>query len=122
MAAISSQTRLARWARLPSWGNWSLGTVATLYLVLILIIPLGALVQNGLQGGLGVWWQALTQSIVWHALWLTLWTAALASGINAVMGLLTAYVLVRYEFPGKALLNAVVDVPLAIPTLITGVM
>jgi sulfate/thiosulfate transport system permease protein len=122
MAAISSQTRIARWVRLPALGNWSLRTVAAVYLVLILIIPLGALMHDGLQGGLGVLWQALTQSIVWHALLLTLWTAALAAGINAVMGLLTAYVLVRYEFPGKALLNAVVDLPLAIPTLITGVM
>jgi sulfate transport system permease protein len=42
--------------------------------------------------------------------------------INAVMGTLTAYVLVRYSFPGKGLLNAVVDLPLAIPTLVTGVM
>ena len=42
--------------------------------------------------------------------------------INTVMGTLTAYVLVRYEFAGKSLLNAVVDVPLAIPTLVTGVM
>ncbi len=42
--------------------------------------------------------------------------------INTVMGTLTAYVLVRYEFPGKSLLNALVDLPLAIPTLVTGVM
>jgi len=122
MATISSQTRLARWMKLPLLGNWSLGGVAFVYLILILIIPLGALVHDGLQGGLGVLWQSLTQSIVWHALLLTLWTAALAASINAVMGLLTAYVLVRYEFPGKAILNAIVDLPLAIPTLITGVM
>ncbi|HKD74357.1 MAG TPA: sulfate ABC transporter permease subunit CysT [Ktedonobacterales bacterium] len=122
MATISSQTRLARWMKLPLLGNWSLGGVAFVYLTLILIIPLGALVHDGLQGGLGVLWQSLTQSIVWHALLLTLWTAALAAGINAIMGLLTAYVLVRYEFPGKAILNAIVDLPLAIPTLITGVM
>lgn len=42
--------------------------------------------------------------------------------INAVMGVITAYVFVRYEFPGKRLLNAIVDLPLAIPTLVTGVM
>src|SRR5512137_1413320 len=42
--------------------------------------------------------------------------------INTVMGALTAYVLVRYAFPGKSLLNGIVDVPLAIPTLVTGVM
>ena len=56
-----------------------------------------------------------------HALTLTLWTAAVMALINAVMGLLTAYVLVRYRFPGEGLLNAIVDLPFAIPTLVAGV-
>ena len=51
-----------------------------------------------------------------------LWTAAVMALINAVMGTLTAYVLVRYQFPSKAFFNAVIDLPFAIPTLVTGVM
>src|SRR5690606_2158154 len=57
-----------------------------------------------------------------HALRLTLWTAALAAGVNTVMGTLTAFVIVRYRFPGRRLLMAIVDLPLAIPTLVTGIM
>jgi sulfate transport system permease protein len=64
----------------------------------------------------------VTLPAAWHALKLTLWTAAVMTLINAVMGTLTAYVLVRYSFPGHTFLNAVVDLPLAVPTLVTGVM
>ena len=60
--------------------------------------------------------------IAWSALKLTLWTSTIMAVINAIMGTLTAFVLVRYNFPGKGLLNAIVDLPLAIPTLVTGVM
>jgi ABC-type molybdate transport system permease subunit len=60
--------------------------------------------------------------VAWHALTLSLWTAAVMAVINAVMGTLTAYVLVRYSFPGKRLLNGLIDLPFAIPTLVTGVM
>ncbi len=56
------------------------------------------------------------------ALKLTLTMAALTAVLNAVFGTLIAYVLVRYPFPGRSLLSAIVDVPFAIPTLVTGVM
>jgi sulfate transport system permease protein len=88
----------------------------------MLIIPLLVIFQDGLSQGLGGLWQAITQPVAWSALMLTLRTAAIMVAINTVMGTLTAYVLVRYDFPGKSLLNALVDLPLAIPTLVTGVM
>lgn len=104
------------------WGRWGVRAVALSYLALILIIPLVVIVQDGLHAGLEGFWQAVRQPIAWSALTLTLWTAAAVAIVNGVMGLLTAYVLVRYDFPGKTLLNAVTDLPLAIPTLVTGVM
>jgi sulfate transport system permease protein len=92
------------------------------YLAVMLIIPLAIIFQDGLQEGLGGLWRAISQPVAWHALRLTLWTAAVMVIINTLMGTLTAYVLVRYEFTGKSLINALVDLPLAIPTLVTGVM
>jgi sulfate transport system permease protein len=89
---------------------------------MMLIIPLLVIFQDGLSQGLGGLWEAITQPVAWAALMLTLRTAAIMVAINTVMGTLTAYVLVRYDFPGKSLLNALVDLPLAIPTLVTGVM
>jgi len=96
--------------------------IAISYLALMLIIPILVIFQDGLREGLAGVWEAVSKPIASSALVLTLWTAAMTAIINGVMGLLTAYVIVRYDFPGKAILNAVVDLPLAIPTLVTGVM
>jgi sulfate/thiosulfate transport system permease protein len=104
------------------WGRWGIQSAAWTYVTLLLLIPLAVIFQDGLKGGLGTLWQSVSMPIAWSALKLTLWTSAVMALINAIMGTLTAYVLVRYEFPGKALLNAIVDLPLAIPTLVTGVM
>jgi sulfate/thiosulfate transport system permease protein len=56
------------------------------------------------------------------ALWLTLWTAALMALVNAVMGTFTAWLLVRHTFWGRRFLSSLVDLPMAIPTLVTGMM
>ncbi|MCB9101910.1 MAG: sulfate ABC transporter permease subunit CysT [Anaerolineales bacterium] len=105
-----------------AWGRQSLRAAVLAYLAVLLIIPLLVILRDGLQEGLLGFWRTISQPVAWHALMLTLWTAAVMVVINTVMGTLTAYVLVRYEFAGKALLNAIVDLPLAIPTLVTGVM
>ncbi len=104
------------------WGRRAVRGAALTYLIVLLVIPLAVIVQDGLQGGLGGLWHAVSSKVPAHALWLTLWTAAIMAVINAVMGTITAYVLVRYNFTGKALLNGLVDLPLSIPTLVTGVM
>ncbi|HEY1011940.1 MAG TPA: sulfate ABC transporter permease subunit CysT [Herpetosiphonaceae bacterium] len=117
-AALPAETSAP--ARVP-WGRWSVRSAALTYLFVMLILPLSVIMVDGLRGGLGALWRSVTMPVAWHALGLTLWTSALMAAINGVMGLMTAYVLVRYEFPGKSLLNAVVDLPFAIPTLVTGV-
>jgi sulfate transport system permease protein len=130
MATVSR--RLARWMnppvavdrarQRPPWGRWGIRSLALGYLSVLLLIPLAVILQDGLREGLAGLWHQVTLPVAWHALKLTLWTSAIMTVINAVMGTLAAYVLVRYEFPGKGLLNGVIDVPLAIPTLVTGVM
>src|SRR5262245_40868572 len=104
------------------WGRWGVRTLALTYLTVMLIIPVAIIIQDGLSDGLIAMWRAITQPVALHALLLTLWTAGVMALINALMGTLTAYVLVRYDFPGKTLLNGIVDLPFAIPTLVTGVM
>jgi sulfate transport system permease protein len=92
------------------------------YFALLVLIPVLVILQDGLRGGWAEFWRQINLPLAAHAIRLSLWTSALMTVINAVMGLATAYVLVRYEFPGKSLLNSIVDLPLAIPTLVTGVM
>jgi sulfate transport system permease protein len=118
---------IQREASMPMATRWWSSTMAVrlmsfTYLTLMLIIPLAVIVQDGFQDGVAGFWQAISRPVPMSALLLSLWTAGVMACINAVMGLLTAYVLVRYEFPGKALLNGIVDLPFAIPTLVTGVM
>src|SRR5262249_2587019 len=77
---------------------------------------------EGLRAGLDAFWHAITRPEALSAVWLSVWTAAVIAVINMVMGTLTAYVLIAYKFPGKRLLDAIIDLPFAIPTLVTGVM
>jgi len=104
------------------WGRWGVRSVALAYLAVLLIIPLLVIVQDGTREGLAELWRQVTLPAAWAALKLTLWTAAVMTVINTIMGTLTAFVLVRYDFPGKRILNGIIDLPLAIPTLVTGVM
>jgi sulfate transport system permease protein len=97
-------------------------SVALAYLAVMLIIPLLVILQDGLREGLAELWRQVTLPVALDALKLTLWTSATMMVINTIMGTLTAFVLVRYDFPGKAILNGIIDLPLAIPTLVTGVM
>ena len=104
------------------WGRLGLRTAALSYLAIMLLIPLAIIFQDGLRQGIGGFWSQVSAPIAWSALKLTLWTSAIMTAINTIMGTLTAYVLVRYEFPGKSILNSIIDIPLAIPTLVAGVM
>jgi sulfate/thiosulfate transport system permease protein len=104
------------------WGQLGIRSIALSYLLLLLIIPLLVILQDGLREGLGELWRQVTLPMAWEALKLTLWTSGVMTVINTIMGTLTAFVLVRYDFPGKKILNGIIDLPLAIPTLVTGVM
>jgi sulfate transport system permease protein len=108
--------------RIRTPGAIAVRSIAFTYLAIMLLIPLAVIFHDGLRDGLGGLWNAISRPVAWRALLLSLWTAGIMALINAVMGTLTAYVLVRYRFPGKTLLNAIVDLPFAIPTLVTGVM
>lgn len=104
------------------WGRWGMRATAFLYLGFMVALPLAMIVENGLAGGLSAFWGDVTDQTAFAALKLTLTTSVIITIINAVMGTLTAYVLVRFRFPGNGLLNALIDMPFAIPTLVTGVM
>jgi sulfate/thiosulfate transport system permease protein len=118
---VQAEATLPR-TRLRAPGAIAVRAVALSYLTVMLIIPLAVILEDGLHDGLAGMWNAISRPVAWNALLLSLWTAGVMALINAVMGTLTAYVLVRYRFPGKALFNGIVDLPFAIPTLVTGVM
>lgn len=104
------------------WGRWGLRATTALYLGGMILLPLAAVVSRGFGNGFTALAGALSSPGAIAAIRLTLITAVATAVINAVFGTLLAYVLVRYRFTGRALLSAVVDLPFAIPTLVTGVM
>ncbi|HRR25664.1 MAG TPA: sulfate ABC transporter permease subunit CysT [Acidobacteriota bacterium] len=107
-------------------GSRSIGfflrTVSSGYLLLLVALPLSAVLWVSLQDGPGTFWEDVTHPVAWAALQLTLVISVVAMVINTLMGTLTAWVLVRYTFPGKTVLNSLVDLPFAVPTLVTGIM
>ncbi|MGH2581393.1 MAG: ABC transporter permease [Anaerolineales bacterium] len=106
-------------ARSPHLG---LRAASFVYILVMVIIPVAIIFQDGFKQGAAEFWRQISLPVAAHAIGLTLWTSALMTLINGVMGLATAFVLVRYEFFGKKMLNSIIDLPLAIPTLVTGVM
>jgi sulfate transport system permease protein len=104
------------------WGAWGLRIAAITYLCVFVAVPVFVVNVEGFRAGIGSFVESLTAPGAINAIWLTLWTAGFMTLINVVMGTLTAYVLVTYRFPGKATLNSLVDLPFAIPTLVTGIM
>jgi len=108
--------------RSPRWGKWGLRFAAISYLGFMIALPLAAIVENGFKDGLSAFWRDISGNVPLTALKLTVVAALVVTIINGIMGTLTAYVLVRYRFVGRGLLNGLIDIPFAIPTLVTGVM
>lgn len=91
------------------------------YLGLIILIPLVALFMKAIGLGWSEWWTLLTSPRVVAATKLTFGASAAAAAVSMVLGLLVTWVLVRYSFPGKRLLDAMVDLPFALPTAVAGI-
>jgi sulfate transport system permease protein len=104
---------------LPGFGL-ALGFTLT-YLSLIVLIPLAGLVIYTAQLGWPEFWRLATDPRTLAALRLSFGASFLAAAINAVFGLVVAWVLVRYEFPGRRLIDAFVDLPFALPTAVAGI-
>ncbi|MGI9214092.1 MAG: sulfate ABC transporter permease subunit CysT [Methylococcaceae bacterium] len=92
-----------------------------LYLSLIVLIPLSATFAKSAGLGLEGFWNVITSPRVMASYRLTFGASLLAASINAVFGLLVAWVLVRYSFPGKRVVDALVDLPFALPTAVAGI-
>ena len=107
----------AGWSR--AGGGLARGFV-TAYLSLVVLLPLAALVWSARGGGLAEFWHQATEPEAIAALKLTLGLAAACAAVNAVAGTATAWVLVRDRFPGKGLVDSVIDLPFALPTIVAG--
>jgi sulfate transport system permease protein len=97
----------------------SLGFV-TLFLTIVVTLPMAALVWESTKSGTEGFWEVVTSPQALAALKLSFAVSFVVAAINAVLGTLIAWVLVRDEFPGNAVVNAVIDLPFALPTIVAG--
>jgi sulfate transport system permease protein len=96
--------------------------MVTLWLSLIVLLPLAAVVAKSLDGGLGAFWDAVSSRQAVDALRFTIIVSLVVAAINAVAGTLIAWVLVRDDFRGKRVVNALIDLPFALPTIVAGIV
>jgi sulfate transport system permease protein len=112
---------LPRPARVPRLGGPALSRgIVTIYLSLIVLIPLAAVVDDSVSSGLGTFWDQITAPQAVAALELTLLSSLAVVAINGIAGTVIAWVLVRDEFPGKRIVNSLIDLPFALPTIVAG--
>lgn len=104
---------------LPGFGL-SLGISLT-YVCIILLLPIGSLIGQLSHLSWASYWSVITDPRNLASYWVTLSSAGSAALFNMVFGLLAAWVLVRYQFPGKRLLDALIDLPFALPTAVAGI-
>jgi sulfate transport system permease protein len=90
------------------------------YLTMLLLVPVGLVFYRTFQHGLHPAWASVTNPQALHALWLTLIIAAIAVPLNTAFGVVLGIALVRHRFPGRGLLNAIVDLPLALSPVVVG--
>jgi sulfate transport system permease protein len=110
---------LKRRSILPGFGM-SLGVTLT-YLGLVVLIPLGAMLLRTTTMTWARFWTTVTDARVIAAYKLSFGASLLAAGINLVFGMIVAWVLVRYRFPGRRLVDALIDLPFALPTAVAGI-
>ena len=100
-------------------GDIGLG-LSTLYLSVIVLVPLAAVLVEAVTQSPSSFWQSVTNTLALKALAITLVVSVAVAAVGAVMGTVVAWVLVRDQFPGKRIINALIDLPFALPTVVAG--
>jgi sulfate transport system permease protein len=106
--------------REPAWVRVVLIALAVLAMALLVVLPLLTVLASAFGKGFGEWWAALREPDALAALRLTLLTVSIAVPVNAVCGVLMAWVLARFEFAGKRVLLALIDLPFAVSPVVAG--
>ncbi|MFD4353502.1 sulfate ABC transporter permease subunit CysT [Nocardia sp. NPDC058519] len=110
------------WLRVTgSVGPFGIG-VAVMWLSIIVLLPLAALTVSSFEEGWSGFWDAVTAPSALDSLKVTIGVSVIVAVINVVMGTLIAWVLVRDEFPGKGIVNALIDLPFALPTIVASIV
>ncbi len=105
-----------------AWVRYSLASLALLFVVLFLILPIAAVFTEALRKGFGAYLTALQEPDAWSAIRLTLLTAAISVPLNLVFGVSAAWAIAKYEFWGKSFLTTLVDLPFSVSPVVAGLI
>ncbi|MDT8304712.1 MAG: sulfate ABC transporter permease subunit [Anaerolineae bacterium] len=122
MASATATMARGLAARKPVWRRLLLITVVLAYIAVLILVPLGGLVYSALRNGLGPVFAALSQPVVLAAFWRTLFIALLTVAIHGIFGTAVAWMMVRHQFPGRKLINGLIDMPFAVSPVVVGYM
>ena len=103
-------------------GKWTLIAIVAAYVAFLIVTPIAALAFGALQKGLGASLDSLNDPAVFTAFWNTLWISILVVIIHAIFGTVVAWVFVRHRFPGRKLINGLIDMPFAVSPVVAGYM
>ena len=104
------------------WIKWSLIGFALLLVLVLLVVPLVMIFSQAFSAGAGTFWDNLTDEYTLHAIGLTLFVAALTVPINLVFGIFLAWLVTRFEFPGRKALITLIDIPFAVSPVVAGLL
>jgi sulfate transport system permease protein len=104
------------------WAGWILISLVVLYVAFLILTPIVALAAGAFEKGFGAVIDSLNQPDVFLAFWNTLWVSLVVVTIHTVFGTLVAWVFVRHRFPGRNLINGLVDMPFAVSPVVAGYM
>lgn len=103
---------------------WSFGFRSTimLYFIFLIVLPIAGIYTQSFSLGWTPFWESVSDPLAWKAVLLTVKLAVIATLLNIFLGTMIGWVLIRYRFPGRRLLNSLVDLPFALPTAVGGLM
>jgi sulfate transport system permease protein len=121
---IQAQSSLSTWfeTNKAKFGKWTLITIVIAYVVFLIVTPIAALAFGALKKGLGASIESLNHPEVLSAFWNTLWISIVVVIVHAFFGTIVAWVFVRHRFPGRNLINGLIDMPFAVSPVVAGYM
>ena len=121
---VKAQSPLLTWMdrNKGKWSGWILITIVVVYVAFLILTPITALAFGAFEKGFGEIISSLNQPDVFVAFWNTLWISLVVVTIHAIFGTLVAWVFVRHRFPGRNLINGLVDMPFAVSPVVAGYM
>ncbi len=122
MSSVTPTTKAPAPARSGGWVRYLLIGIVVLYVGGLIVSPLAALTVGAFQEGLGAIFTALSDADVLASFWRTLWISLLVVVVHAFFGTIVAWVYVRHRFPGRKLINGLIDIPFAISPVVVGYM